>query len=72
MSINYIPRRFTVVRDKELCIKCGGCVNQCSNECHYLADDGKTVFAEWDKHCLAQCVCFQLAALRTPVRMTST
>lgn len=36
MPINYIPRRFTVIRDKELCINCGCCVRQCSNECHYL------------------------------------
>ena len=38
MSVNYIPRRFTVIRDKERCINCGGCVRQCSNECHLFAD----------------------------------
>lgn len=41
--INYIPRRFTVIRDKELCINCGCCVRQCSNECHFFDEDGKTV-----------------------------
>lgn len=41
--INYIPRKFTVIRDKELCINCGCCVRQCSNECHYFDEDGKTV-----------------------------
>ena len=43
MPVNYIPRRFTVIRDKDLCINCGCCVRQCSNECHLFADDGKTV-----------------------------
>lgn len=33
--INYIPRRFTIVRDKDLCINCGCCVRQCANECHF-------------------------------------
>ena len=46
MSVNYIPRRFTVIRDKERCINCGGCVRQCSNECHLFADDGKTVISD--------------------------
>ena len=41
--INYIPRRFTVIRDKDKCVNCGCCVRQCSNECHYFDDDGKTV-----------------------------
>lgn len=41
--INYIPRKFTVIRDRELCINCGCCVRQCSNECHYFDEDGKTV-----------------------------
>ena len=41
--INYIPRRFTIVRDRELCIDCGCCVRQCSNECHSFGPDGKTV-----------------------------
>ena len=41
--INYIPRRFTIVRDRELCINCGCCVRQCSNECHSFGPDGKTV-----------------------------
>lgn len=45
MPINYIPRRFTIVRDKDLCINCGCCVRQCSNECHYFAEDEKTVLA---------------------------
>ena len=40
--INYIPRRFTIVRDRELCIDCGCCVRQCSNECHSFGPDGKT------------------------------
>ena len=38
--INYIPRRFTIVRDRELCIDCGCCVRQCSNECHSFGPDG--------------------------------
>ena len=37
--INYIPRRFTVIRDKELCINCGCCVRQCSNECHFFDEE---------------------------------
>ena len=28
--INYIPRRFTIVRDKDLCINCGCCVRPVS------------------------------------------
>ena len=39
--INYIPRRFTVVRDKSLCVNCGLCVNQCANDCHYYSSDDK-------------------------------
>ena len=46
MSVNYIPRRFTVIRDKERCINCGGCVRQCSDKCHLFADDGKTVISD--------------------------
>lgn len=44
--INFIPRRFTVIRDRERCIDCGCCVRQCSNECHYTSDDGKTVLTD--------------------------
>lgn len=59
MSVNYIPRRFTVIRDKERCINCGGCVRQCSNECHLFADDGKTVISD-STSCVAchRCVAF--------------
>lgn len=44
--INYIPRRFTIVRDKELCINCGICVKQCANECHYFDKEGKKVLSD--------------------------
>ena len=57
--INYIPRRFTVVRDKDLCINCGCCVRQCANECHYFADDGKTVLAN-STECVACHRCVDL------------
>lgn len=57
--INYIPRRFTVIRDKERCIDCGCCVRQCSNECHYFADDGKTVLCD-SNSCVA---CHRCVAL---------
>ena len=57
--INFIPRRFTVIRDKERCIDCGCCVRQCSNECHYFADDGKTVLCD-SNSCVA---CHRCVAL---------
>ena len=50
--IGYIPRRFTVIRDKNLCTNCGGCVTQCINECHFFADDGKTVLSN-SNNCVA-------------------
>ena len=59
MPSNYIPRRFTVIRDKELCINCGCCVRQCSNECHYFAEDGKTVLAN-SANCVACHRCVDL------------
>ena len=46
MAISYIPRRFTIIRDNNLCIECGCCVRQCSNECHYFGNDGKTVITD--------------------------
>ena len=57
--INYIPRRFTVIRDKELCINCGCCVRQCSNECHFFDEDGKTVLVN-SKNCVACHRCVDL------------
>lgn len=58
--INYIPRRFTVVRDKSLCINCGLCVNQCANECHYyLANDKKTLLVN-SNNCVACHRCVDL------------
>ncbi len=57
--INFIPRRFTVIRDRERCIDCGCCVRQCSNECHYFADDGKTVLSD-SNSCVA---CHRCVAL---------
>lgn len=57
--INYIPRRFTIVRDKELCISCGCCVRQCSNECHFFSDDEKTVLAD-SNSCVACHRCVDL------------
>ena len=59
MSVNYIPRRFTVIRDKERCINCGCCVRQCSNECHLFADDGKTVISD-SNSCVACHRCVDL------------
>lgn len=59
MAINFIPRRFTIVRDKDLCINCGCCVRQCSNECHYFADDEKTVLAN-SNDCVACHRCVDL------------
>ena len=56
---NYIPRKFTVIRDKELCINCGCCVRQCSNECHYFDEDGKTVLVN-SKNCVACHRCVDL------------
>ena len=45
--IDYIPRRFTVVRDRELCTNCGLCVSQCANGCHLFSPkDGKTVVSD--------------------------
>ena len=43
MGIDYIPRRFTVVRDNNLCTDCGLCVKQCSNECHFFNENKKVV-----------------------------
>lgn len=59
MAVNYIPRRFTVVRDKELCVNCGLCVEQCANECHYFAKDNKTVLSNSDS-CVACHRCVDL------------
>ena len=50
-----IPRKFTVIRDKELCINCGCCVRQCSNECHYFDEDGKTVLVN-SKNCVTRII----------------
>ncbi len=63
MSVNYIPRRFTVVRDKNLCIDCGCCVRQCSNECHFFDDDGKTVVSD-SENCVACHRCVDLCPTR--------
>ena len=57
--IYYIPRKFTVIRDRELCINCGCCVRQCSNECHYFDEDGKTVLVN-SKNCVACHRCVDL------------
>ena len=57
--IHFIPRRFTVVRDRERCIDCGCCVRQCSNECHYFDDDGKTVLCN-SNNCVACHRCVDL------------
>ena len=51
--IDYIPRRFTVVRDSALCINCGKCIKECSNGCHlYSPKDKKTVVSKSD-NCVA-------------------
>ena len=57
--INYIPRRFTIVRDRELCIDCGCCVRLCSNECHSFGPDGKTVVSH-SQDCVACHRCVDL------------
>lgn len=57
--INYVPRRFTIIRDKELCINCGLCVNQCSNECHFYDEDHKTVLCN-SNNCVACHRCVDL------------
>lgn len=58
--INFIPRSFTVVRDRDRCIDCGCCVRQCSNECHYYSkQDGKTVLVD-STNCVACHRCVDL------------
>lgn len=57
--INYIPRRFTIVRDKELCINCGICVKQCANECHFFDKEGKKVLSD-SNECVACHRCVDL------------
>lgn len=64
--LGYIPRRFNIVRDKNLCINCGICVKQCANECHFYSEDGKTVLSK-SNNCVAchRCVDFcPMEALR--------
>ena len=63
MAVNYIPRRFTVIRDKNLCIDCGCCVRQCSNECHFFDGDGKTVVSD-SENCVACHRCVDLCPTR--------
>lgn len=58
--INYIPRRFTVVRDKSLCINCGLCVKQCANECHYYSADGSKTLLVNSNDCVACHRCVDL------------
>ena len=57
--INYIPRRFTIVRDKELCINCCICVKQCANECHFFDKEGKKVLSD-SNECVACHRCVDL------------
>lgn len=57
--INYIPKRFTIVRDKELCINCGICVKQCANECHFFDKEGKKVLSD-SNECVACHRCVDL------------
>lgn len=57
--INYIPRRFTIVRDKEHCINCGICVKQCANECHFFDKEGKKVLSD-SNECVACHRCVDL------------
>lgn len=64
--LGYIPRRFNIVRDKNLCVNCGICVKQCANECHFYSEDGKTVLSK-SNNCVAchRCVDFcPMEALR--------
>lgn len=58
--INYIPRRFTVVRDKSLCVNCGLCVNQCANDCHFYSSDGKKTLLVNSNNCVACHRCVDL------------
>lgn len=58
--INYIPRRFTVVRDKSLCVNCGLCVNQCANECHYYSSYDKKTLLVNSNNCVACHRCVDL------------
>lgn len=60
--INYIPRRFTIVRDKELCINCGICVKQCANECHFFDKQGKKVLSD-SNECVACHRCVDLCPI---------
>ncbi len=64
--LGYIPRRFNIIRDKNLCVNCGICVKQCANECHFYSEDGKTVLSK-SNNCVAchRCVDFcPMEALR--------
>ena len=57
--INYIPRRFTIIRDRELCTNCGLCVRQCSNECHFFKEENKSVLSN-SNNCVACHRCVDL------------
>ncbi|MDE5964201.1 MAG: 4Fe-4S binding protein, partial [Eubacterium sp.] len=57
--INYIPRRFTIIRDRALCTNCGLCVSQCSNECHFFDEENKTVLSN-SNDCVACHRCVDL------------
>lgn len=40
MTLSMLTPAFTVGRNEERCIRCGVCVNQCTNEVHHLDEDG--------------------------------
>lgn len=50
--IGYIPRKFTVIRDNDLCTNCGGCVTQCANECHSINSEKNRVLTN-SNNCVA-------------------
>lgn len=50
--IGYIPRKFTVIRDNDLCTNCGGCVSQCANDCHSINAEKNRVLTN-SNNCVA-------------------
>lgn len=57
--IDYIPRRFNIIRDNSLCTDCKLCVSQCANECHFYDKELKKVLSN-SNSCVAchRCVSF--------------
>ncbi len=55
----YLPSRFIVERDKDRCIRCQVCVNQCSFDTHYYDCDDDAICAS-ENNCIGchRCVSF--------------